>query len=298
MEKGYSLRSIARALGRSASSISREVKRNRVRGSYNQRKAETKARVRTHQARFQFSKLRHEGWESIITKLLKHGLSPEAVSGRLKRVGVNISKNAIYAWLYSASGQTVCQYLRSKRYAQKRRGQPKSKKTLIPNRVSIHERGKLGIYDYEGDTIVSSWNTVALVTLINPLTLYLDARKVSNLRPKTIQKAFQSVLSRVRVHSLTLDNGQENRLHEKLGIPTYFCDPYSSWQKPGIENGNRLLRRFFPKGMDLSQVSFQKLARVVKHYNDLPRKKLRWETPNEVMQAKKLFTNKKPPKRG
>ncbi|MGB3072935.1 MAG: IS30 family transposase [Candidatus Moraniibacteriota bacterium] len=106
------------------------------------------------------------------------------------------------------------------------------------------------------------------------------------------------MLARVRVNSLTLDNGQENRSHGALGVKTYFCDPYSSWQKPGIENGNRLLRRFFPKGTDLLPVSFQKLARVVKHYNDLPRKKLHWETPNEVMQAKKLFTNKKPPRRG
>lgn len=275
----------------------REVARNQVRGRYHPGKAQAKAGVRTHEARFQFSKLRHERLEPLITRLLKHGLSPEAVSGRLKRSGVRISKNAIYHWLYSAAGQGVCQYLRSKRYAKRKRGKPKTKKILIPERVSIHEREKVTKYDYEGDTVVSSWNTVSLVTFINPLTLYLDARKVPDLKPHTVLKAFKSMLSNVKIHSLTLDNGQENRLHGKLGIKTFFCDPYSSWQKPGIENGNRLLRRFFPKGTNLATVSPQKLASVVQYYNDLPRKKLQWETPREVMEKRKLFKNKKSPKR-
>lgn len=298
LEKGYSLRAIAQALERHQSSITREVRRNQVRGSYQPLKAEAKARVRTHEARFQFSKLRHEKLEPRITKLLKQGLSPEAVSGRLRREGVIISKNTIYRWLYSASGQRICQFLRSQRYAERKRRKPKTKKFLIPNRVSIHERGKLTEYDYEGDTIVSSWNTVSLVTLIHPMTLYLDAKKVPDLKPNTVLNAFQYMLSKVNIHSLTLDNGQENRLHGKLGVKTFFCDPYSSWQKPSIENGNRLLRRFFPKGTDLSKVSFQKLSWVIRYYNGLPRKKLFWETPKEVMRRKNLFKNKKSPGRG
>lgn len=293
--KGYSLRAIALALDRHQSSLSREVRRNQVRGQYSPKKAEAKTRVRTHEARFQFSKLRHDRLEELVTRLLKQGLSPEAVSGRVKRSGVSISKNAIYHWLYSASGQGVCQYLRSQRYAKRKRSKPRTKRLLIPNRISIHERKKLTEYDYEGDTVVSSWNTVSLVTIINPFTLYLDARKVLDLKPKTVLTAFERMLSKVAIHSLTLDNGQENRLHGKLGIKTFFCDPYSSWQKPGIENGNRLLRRFFPKGTDLQKVSPQALASVIRRYNDLPRKKLFWETPNEVMQRKKLFKNKKSP---
>jgi IS30 family transposase len=298
LEKGYSFRAIAKTLDRHQSSIVREVGRNQVKGKYQAQKAETKARVRTHQARFQFSKLRHDRLEPIITRLLKHGLSPEAVSGRLRREGLGISKNAIYHWLYSAYGQGVCQYLHSRSYAKRKRRKPKTRKLLILNRTSIHERKRLTEYDYEGDTVVSSWNTVSLVTLINPLTLYLAARKVPNLKPKTVQRAFRSMLSKVQVSSLTLDNGQENRLHGTLGIKTFFCDPYSSWQKPGIENGNRLLRRFFPKGTNLARVSIQKLASVIWYYNDLPRKKLSWETPREVMDRKKLFKNKKPPRGG
>lgn len=298
MEKGYSLRSIAQALGRHQSSITREVGRNQVRGAYIPSKAHAKAKVRTHDARFQFSKLRHDQLEASITQLLKQGLSPEATSGRLKRSGVSVSKNAIYHWLYSAAGQGVCQYLRSKRYTKKRRGKPKVRPVLIPGRVSIHERELLTVYDYEGDTVVSSWNTASFVTLINPLTLYLDARKVVNLKPRTVLMAFRRMISAIHIHSLTLDNGQENRHHEKLRIKTFFCDPYSSWQKPGIENGNRLLRRFFPKGTNLALVSPQKLAAVIRYYNNLPRKKLDWETPKEVMGKKKLFKNKKPPKEG
>jgi IS30 family transposase len=211
---------------------------------------------------------------------------------------MSISKNAIYHWLYSASGQGVCQHLHSKQYAKQKRGTPKTRKVLIPERVSIHERPKLTEYDYEGDTVVSSWNTVSLVTLINPFTLYLDARKVPNLKPQTVLTAFKSMFSKVEIHSLTLDNGQENRLHGKLGVNTYFCDPYSSWQKPGIENGNRLLRKYFPRGTDFETISPQKLSWVIRQYNALPRKKLFWETPNEVMGKHKLFKNKKTTQEG
>jgi IS30 family transposase len=106
------------------------------------------------------------------------------------------------------------------------------------------------------------------------------------------------MFSKVEIHSLTLDNGQENRLHGKLGVNTYFCDPYSSWQKPGIENGNRLLRKYFPRGTDFETISPQKLSWVIRQYNALPRKKLFWETPNEVMGKHKLFKNKKTTQEG
>lgn len=160
---------------------------------------------------------------------------------------------------------------------------------MIPHRVSIHERPPMTEKDYEGDTIVSSWNTVSVVTLYNPYTMYFDTRKVQNLKPLTTVQAFQSMIHRVKIDSLTLDNGQENRDHLKLGINTFFCDPYASWQKPGIENGNRLLRRLIPKGSDIAPYSHRCIATHVKKMNVTPRKKLHWKTPKEVMNEKRLF---------
>lgn len=296
LQRGCTHEEIADALDRHQSSISREIHRNSVRGSYDPKKAAHKARVRIHETRYQFSKIRMTPrLEEHIVQELKRGRSPEAVSGRLKQQKSPwvVSKTAIYDWLDSPSGQRYCRYLLSGRYRRRRRSRRKRKKELIPDRVGIQARSSLTVYDYEGDTVVSSWNTVSLVTLANPLTLYMDARRVKNLKPVTVLRAFRSMLAKVKGHSLTLDNGQENRLHTKLGVKTYFCDPYSSWQKPGIENANKLLRRFIPKGANIAEYSSAFIARVVHRYNETPRKKLSWQTPNEVMREKKLFQNKK-----
>jgi len=200
------------------------------------------------------------------------------------------SKTAIYDWLYSAHGQKYCKYLPSEQYYRKPKGESKRKKQLIPHRVSIHERPKMTSYDYEGDTIVSSSNTVSLVTMYSPLLMHMDARKVPNLKPSTVLRAFKDMLKKAGATSLTLDNGQENRNHYTLGIPTYFCDPYSSWQKPGIENANKLIRKYIRKGSDISKYSHQYLSFIIQRYNNTPRKKLKWKTPNEIMQKK---SNKK-----
>ena len=106
------------------------------------------------------------------------------------------------------------------------------------------------------------------------------------------------MLSRVHARSITFDNGQENRLHLRLGIRTYFCDPHAPWQKPGIENMNRYLRRYIPKGADIAPYSPAFMAALVRRYNALPRKKLGWKTPHEVMRRWKLYQNKKDRSRG
>ena len=203
------------------------------------------------------------------------------------------SKTAIYDWLYSNRGQRYCHLLLSQRYGRRRRKKKKTKRFLIPEKVSIHQRPKMTVLDFEGDTIVSSWNTVSMVSIYNPETMYLDAKRVPNLKPRVTAKAMKTMFTKVRIRSVTLDNGQENRLHKKLGIKTYFCDPYASWQKPGIENANKLIRRYIPKKSDISKYSHHFIKLMVEKYNDKPRKKLRWKTPNEIMQKKKLFSLKK-----
>jgi len=190
------------------------------------------------------------------------------------------SKTAIYDWLYSMYGQRYCKHLLTKQYKKKKRTGKKKKRSMIPSRISIHKRGKLGYQDYEGDTIVSKQNNVAIVTIYGPLSMYLDARKIYNLRPVTTTKVFRSMNKKIKIKSLTLDNGQENKKHQEIGVDTYFCDTYSSWQKPGVENANKLIRRYIPKGSDISKYSHQYISWIVHKYNNQPRKKLCWMTPN------------------
>lgn len=296
LKRRYTHEEIADALGRNQSAISREIRRNKVKEVYDSQKAQHKAYVRTHHARWQFSKIRNTPeLERYIIAGLRQRLPPEAISGRMRREHQPwyASKTAIYAWLYSVWGIRHYRLLLSRRWARRKRKGKKRPRVLIPNRVSIHARKGMTRRDYEGDTIVSSLNTVSLVTLYNPATMYMDARKVSNLKPSVVRRAFRSMLRRVSARSLTLDNGQENRLHMGLGVKTYFCDPYASWQKPGIENANKLLRRDIRKGSDIAQYPHQFIASLVARWNDTPRKKLKWRTPNEVMKGSHLFRNKK-----
>ena len=100
----------------------------------------------------------------------------------------------------------------------------------------------------------------------------------------------------------TLDNGIENvnyeELEKELKIKSYFCDTYSSWQKPGIENANKLIRRFIPKGSNIDNYSHAFIRKNINQLNNTPRKALEWKTPNEVMAEQALFkkkSNKKSP---
>lgn len=125
----------------------------------------------------------------------------------------------------------------------------------------------------------------------NPKTMYGDIRKVPNMKPHIVFLAFREMLSKVNAHSITFDNGQENRLHTNLKIKTFFCDPHAPWQKPGVENMNRFIRKYIPKKSDISKYSEKEIASIVEKYNNTPRKKLKWKTPNEVMKIYELFRN-------
>jgi IS30 family transposase len=233
--------------------------------------------------------------ERYIIDQLRKGYAPQTISGRMRQEKQvwYASKTAIYDWLYSKYGQRYCKYLPYKKYGRSKRKGLKAKRELIPHRVNISKRKKLTAYDYEGDTVVSKKSKHALVVLHNPTTMYGDVRKVKNMKPHTIFLAFRDMLSHVKATSITFDNGQENRLHLQLKISTFFCDPHSPWQKPGVENMNRWIRQFIPKKSDIANYAPKYIASLVVKYNDTPRSKLGWKTSNEVMREKNLFMEKK-----
>ena len=299
LEKGYSRREIAGALGRSPNTISSEVKNNSVKGVYDPKKAQAKARLKLRYRRFQWRKIDHEQplKEYVVRGLLKHW-NPDEIAGRMKSEGFDsyVSKTAIYEWLRSARGQSYCSLLYSKRYRRQKR-KPRTKRVMIPDRVSIDERSieatqRLTYGHWEEDTIVSRRGGKGGVAVFTERKGRLVlGRKVSSLSCYTHARVVRKTLQQVVAHSLTLDNGIENKKHTTYGVPTYFCDPYSSWQKGSVENANKMIRRYFPKGTDWSKVSQGQLDRAISLINKKPRKILGYRTALEVALEAGIITN-------
>ena len=265
LDKKVKLSEIARILKRDKGALSREIKRNRRRkrikggirfGSYEATVAEQKAYVRRKYAKYQGKQINENRDLElyIIWGLINHW-SPDEISGRMKREHrpFYASKTAIYEWLYTSYGCRWHKCLYSKRYCRKRRKGKKTKKALIPNRISITER-PLGASNrtryghYEGDTAVSgkhTKSTAALAVLYERKAKYIDAKKILSLKPREFNKSIETMKTNLKeIKSFSLDNGIENQYHQELGLPTYFCDPYSSWQKGGVENGIKMMRPF------------------------------------------------------
>lgn len=291
-DKGHSIRSIARAMNRSPNTISQEIRKNSVKGEYVPEKAHHKARVKKKYARFQWKKINeNKKLEEYIIERLKKGWNPDEIAGRmrLKKKPFYASKNSIYRWLYTARGAPYCKYLYSKRYTKKSR-KKKVKRVMIPNRVGIERRSRGANnrtrYGHtEADTIVSptsARSTDALSVMVGRKCRYIDARKIPSLKPAEHTAALNNMKQNKKVLSTTFDNGIENRDHEQLGIPTFFCDAYSSWQRGSVENANKMIRRYIPKGTNLKYVSEEKLAWIVERLNNKPRKVLGYRTAREV----------------
>jgi IS30 family transposase len=316
LRRGYSRQDIADAIGKGKSSVVREVNRNRSSrtqgarsvhpaGMYAATLAAAKARLRRTGSKYA-GMLLHENDElrTYVVEKLKIGWSPKTIAGRMRyeRKPFYASDRAIYGYLYSPRGQRYCRYLRTERSDRQKRKPKKAKRTLIPNKTSIHDRPSAAsdgsrYGDYEGDTVLSGKSTgsrVALVTLYGRKAMYTDAVRIQSLSPTHHNPAVRRMFGKLRKsRTWTLDNGHENvhhgELERQLKIKAYFCDPYSSWQKPGIENANKLIRRYIPKGSDIAGYSHAFVKKMVRELNDTPRKSLAWKTPNEVMREQKLF---------
>ena len=309
-EKGYSLRSIAKALGRSHSSLSRELRRNEVAGTYCAPKAQHKAYYSRRRSKYQGMKVAdHTELERYVQEKLKRHWTPEQIAGRLRDEASlpYVSRMGIYKYLYSSYGQKYCEYLPSKRYRPKKRKGKKTEREMIPNRVGIEERpqevsSREVFGHYEADTVVSKRNTgkAALCVLEERKTRYVQIRKISGMQCAENNKALKIMAKSCPMKTLTLDNGIENKHHEKLSkklkIFIFFCNVYRSWEKGGVENTNGRIRRFFPKGTDFSKVHPATVAKVQRILNNTPRKCLNYKTPNEMFAYySNLLPNKNTP---
>jgi IS30 family transposase len=297
LSKGYSLRSIACEMERSPNTISYEVKENSVRGKYDPVKADAKARLRKRMRKLQWSKIEaYPALKTFVISKLKARWNPDEIAGYLKRkkTRLYVSKTAIYDWLRTSRGERYCRWLYSKRTRVKKRT-PRKRKVLIPNRTGI-ERRKKGATNrsryghWERDTITSKKGCRGgIATHQERKGKLLVGRKVRTMRPSEHTAATQHVAKIAVMKTATADNGIENRDHEQWGMPTYFCDPYASWQKGGIENANKMLRMFFPKGTDFSTVSQKQIDDACRIINEKPRKILGYRSALEVSIKAKII---------
>lgn len=291
--KDYSIRSIAQELGRSPNTISYELRKNQTGNVYDPRKAQAKSRLRKRLRRFQWMKIEQHGeLKKYVITGLEQQWNPDEIAGRLreKKKPFRISKNSIYRWLYSYRGQRYCPLLYSRRYRRKPRRESK-RRCLIPNRVDISRRfqgaetrNRYG--HWEKDAVVSRLGiSVSLAVAQERKSRLLAARKVMNMSPAEHEMATQKMLGDKKALSITRDNGIENVYHRDTPVPSFFCRPYASWQKGGIENANKLLRRFFPKGTSFREITQTEIDNAVSLINNKPRKILKYKTALEVASA-------------
>lgn len=288
--KKHTLRDIAKALGRSPNTISNEIKKNKTKGKYDPKRANEKARFRLRFRRLQWRKIEENvELKKYIVKKLKAHWNPDEIAGRMKfeKTSFYASKTAIYEWLRSARGQRYCVHLYSRRYRKKKRVK-KTKRMMIPNRTDISKRpdganNRTRYGHWEEDTIVSrKGGSEAAATFSERKSRLVIARKIPSLSPYVHAKEVRSIQEKVLVKSFTHDNGLENKNHAEHEAPTFFCKPYHSWEKGGVENANKMIRRYFPKGTDWGDISQEKLDYIVSIINGKPRKILGYRTALEV----------------
>ena len=297
-----SARSMARLLGRSASTVSRELSRNGGYDRYRAALADETAWTRAHRPKR--CKLASSPWlrQAVASKLMLNW-SPEQIAGWLKRShpddeSYRVSHETIYRSLFvQARGvlkKELLRHLRSKRTIRrsKRAGLHGDGRGQIKDLVSIRER-PAAVEDrsvpghWEGDLLSGSKNSY-IATLVERHTRYVMLAKVANKDTQTVISALikqAKKLPRELYKSLTWDRGKELTDHRRFTLATdievYFCDPQSPWQRGSNENTNGLLRQYFPKGTDLSVHSQAHLNKVARQLNERPRETLQFKTPAE-----------------
>ena len=298
-----SMRSMARLLGHSPSTVSREIERN---GGYDRYRAAVADENAWRRARRpKRCKLANNPWlRQAVARKLESDWSPEQIAGWLKSAypeddHYQVSHETIYRSLYvQARGvlkKELLRHLRSKRTMRRprrtgdKRGQIADLVSISQRPATVEDRAVPG--HWEGDLLSGSKNSY-IATLVERHTRYVTLAKVANKDTQTVVCALikqAKVIPKELYKSLTWDRGKELADHRRFTLATnievYFCDPQSPWQRGSNENTNGLLRQYFPKGANLSMYSQAQLNKVARQLNERPRKTLGFETPAQRFNA-------------
>jgi transposase, IS30 family len=299
---GESFSAIAARLGRSVSTISREVEANGGRRHYRCVRAHVRAYERARRPKA--AKLDHGPLCQLVTEWLVEFWSPDEIAQRLRQEFpddpmMQVSHETIYQSLFvQGRGELrreLHRCLRSGRAKRRPRGRGR-RGGLVPNKVMISERpaeaeDRAVPGHWEGDLIMGARNHSAVGTLVERSTRYVmllhlgDGREADKVA-EAMARAIKDLPEQLR-RSITWDQGSEMASHERFsvdtGVKVYFCDPHSPWQRGSNENTNGLLRQYMPKGSDLSVHSAEDLKRFADSLNNRPRKTLGYMKPSEKL---------------
>lgn len=300
LNEGKSFREIARLMGRSPSTISREVRRNF---------SKKKKRYHPWRATILYIKRRKkcvrkpaikEGTElyQLIKECLEKYWSPEITANYCKEKGFNISFSTIYTAVKSELFHEIKPKTHFRRRGKKKHAKHGNHATIHPEHT-IHDRPEivnrnLRLGDWEGDTVCGAKNKSCLVTQVDRksklLTAAISPNHTMDEVRKATRRAFELLELPMPIHTITLDNGSEfadfKGIEEDLETTVYFADPHSPWQRGLNENTNDIIRFFFPKGTDFSLVDENELIKVIHLINSRPRKCLDFLSPLDFISKK------------
>lgn len=297
---GYSMRKIAEVLGRAASTVSREVRRNATRhdGKYRAEKAQQYTVARRRRSR----RNRRYGagdWAQVVQLLKRKWSAGQIVGWHRRHGGRMMSKETIYRYLRADRRQggqlwRHCRVL--SKYGRKRRGSPATRgrmagKRHISERPLVVQRRRVRGH-WEGDTVMGADGRHCVLTLVERVSGYVVIRKLSARTKEQACQALIDAIGKMRggMKTLTLDNGTEfhdYRLVERAtGIKIYFTTPYHSWERAINENTNGLIRQYLPKGECLGWLQQRECDRIANELNTRPRQRLGFRTPSEVLFAR------------
>ena len=304
---GSSLRSVARRLGRSPSSVSRELARNRLPADagYDATTAANNYRVRRSRSVRRRKLVEGQPLYQQVRDWLRYWhWSPQQIAATLRRMYPDdptrqVSHETIYAAIYAQPrGSLKKALIQALRQAKPKRGVRRTtaaKSSFVPEHLRIAHRPdeiatRLLPGHWEGDFIMGAYNRSAVGTLVERKTRLVVLCKMDGTTAQAALAGFTRQMKKLPAvlrESLTYDNGSEMACHaelsRRLNLDIWFCDPHAPWQRGSNENTNGLLRQYLPKGADLSQVSQTQLNDIAHLLNGRPRKTLDWRTPKEAL---------------
>jgi IS30 family transposase len=300
-ENDKTLEDIGTKLGRSPSTISRELQRNvSSTGEYKAHLAQKYYQQRREQSKSPY-RLEHKPLRSYVQTKLKQYWSPEQICGRMQReypedLTMRTCPSTLYQWIRAdrMAGGTYYQNLRQglrkrrKRYGStETRGQIPDKRRIDQRPKVIEKRSRIG--DWESDSVVGCQHKSHMATHVERKSRYAQAAKLASKSAEDYTVTTCSIFANLpsaKVKTFTVDNGKEfanfKEMEKELSAKVYFANPYHSWERGTNENTNGLLRQFFPKGTDFNQIRQKEIDKVIDLLNNRPRKCLNYRTPAEV----------------
>lgn len=304
---GLSLREIAKRLGRSHTSLSRELRRNIKYGNEYFKNEYIPCRAQELYQKRAVKQRKEAAWKGslvygYIRMKLEKKWSPETIAGRINfdHPEYSICHETIYRMIYGKKyrHEKLWQKLTlARKKRMKKEGRRVQRESRIPEAISIEKRPQSvlkrnRVGHWESDNIIGrvTDKTALSVTVERKFRVTV----MNKMREKTATEKNRVLFTRMSVlpeklrKTMTEDNGSENTRHkqitESMGIAVYFCHPYASWEKPTVENMNGRIRRYIPKGVSIDTISDEEIAAIEWELNNTPRKCLEYKTPYEKLQ--------------